>query len=86
MFSTLVSFSLITFDKRLMFLAVHVGFMTATTMALLTGGLLHSLTFLSIGDNEHGFSLRWTSLQAGGVIQALVAKAVLEVAPNSAPV
>jgi hypothetical protein len=44
------------------------------------------LTFLSIGDNEHGFSLRWTAIQAGGVIQALIAKSVLEVTPKSAPV
>jgi len=46
---------------------------------------LFELTFLSIGDNEHGFSLRWTAIQAGGVIQALVAKSVLEVTPKSAP-
>lgn len=44
------------------------------------------MTFLSIGDNEHGFSLRWTAIQAGAVIQALIAKNVLEVAPKSAPV
>ncbi|KAJ7704765.1 heme peroxidase [Mycena rosella] len=43
------------------------------------------LTFLSIGDNEHGFSLRWAAIQSGGVIQALIAKAVLEIAPQSAP-
>ncbi|KAF9039702.1 heme peroxidase [Hymenopellis radicata] len=43
------------------------------------------LTFLSIGDNEHGFSLRWAATQSGGVIQALIAKAVLEIAPQSAP-
>ena len=48
--------------------------------------LFSRLTFLSIGDNEHGFSLRWTALQAGGVIQALIAKSVLEVTPKSAPV
>jgi len=45
-----------------------------------------SLTTLSIGDNEHGFSLRWTAAQAGGVIQALISKAVLEVAPSSTSV
>jgi linoleate 10R-lipoxygenase len=44
------------------------------------------LTFVSIGDNKHGFSLRWTAVQAGGVIQALIAKTILEVAPKSAPV
>jgi linoleate 10R-lipoxygenase len=44
------------------------------------------LIFLSIGDNEHGFSLRWTAAQTGGVIQALIAKSILEVAPKSAPV
>ena len=44
------------------------------------------LTFLSIGDNEHDFSLCWTAIQAGGVIQALIAKSVLEVTPKSAPV
>ncbi|KAJ7174160.1 heme peroxidase [Mycena crocata] len=43
------------------------------------------LTFLSIGDNEHGFALRWAAIQSGGVIQALIAKAVLEIAPKSAP-
>ena len=48
--------------------------------------VFYRLTFLSIGDNEHGFSLRWTAVQAGGVIQALIAKSILEVAPNSAPV
>ena len=42
--------------------------------------------FLSIGDNEHGFSLRWTAAQAGGVIQALIAKSILEVSPKTAPV
>ncbi|KAF8516240.1 heme peroxidase [Gautieria morchelliformis] len=46
---------------------------------------LFTLTFLAIDDNEHGFSLRTTAIQAGGVIQALVAKAILEVAPHSAP-
>ena len=44
------------------------------------------LTFVSIGDNEHGFSLRWTAVQAGGVIQAFIAKSILEVAPETAPV
>jgi linoleate 10R-lipoxygenase len=44
------------------------------------------LTFLSIGDNEHGFSLRWTAVQAGGVVQALIAKSILEVKPDRAPV
>ncbi|KAJ6607611.1 heme peroxidase [Mycena sp. CBHHK59/15] len=43
------------------------------------------LTFLSIGDNEHGFALRWQAIQSGGVIQALIAKAVLDIAPGSAP-
>ncbi|KAF8209473.1 heme peroxidase [Mycena galopus ATCC 62051] len=46
---------------------------------------LFTLTFLSIGDNEHGFSLRWAATQSGGVIQALIAKAILEIAPQSAP-
>ncbi|KAJ7078001.1 heme peroxidase [Mycena belliarum] len=46
---------------------------------------LFTLTFLSIDDNEHGFSLRWAATQSGGVIQALIAKAVLEIAPQSAP-
>ncbi|KAF8662084.1 hypothetical protein AX16_001194 [Volvariella volvacea WC 439] len=45
---------------------------------------LFTVTFLSIGDNEHGFSLRWTAAQAGGVLQALIAKAILEVAPKAA--
>ncbi|KAJ7160327.1 heme peroxidase [Mycena filopes] len=46
---------------------------------------LFQLTFLSIGDNEHGMSLRWAAIQSGGVIQALIAKTILEVAPKSAP-
>jgi len=46
---------------------------------------LFQLIFISIGDNEHGFSLRWTAAQAGGVIQALIAKSILEVAPKNAP-
>lgn len=49
-------------------------------------GRIASLTFNSVGDNEHGFSLRWRAAQAGGVIQAMVAKSVLEVAPTSATV
>ncbi|KAJ6500909.1 heme peroxidase [Mycena sanguinolenta] len=49
---------------------------------LVSAGLL---TFLSIGDNEHGFSLRWAATQSGGVIQALIAKAILEIAPQSTP-
>ena len=44
------------------------------------------LIFISIGDNEIGFSLRWQVAQTGGVIQALIAKSLLEVAPKSAPV
>ncbi|KAJ7923789.1 heme peroxidase [Mycena leptocephala] len=43
------------------------------------------LTFLSIGDNEHLFSIRWAAFQSGGVIQALIAKSILEIAPQSAP-
>lgn len=44
------------------------------------------LTFLSIGDNEHGFSLRWSAFQSGGVIQALIAKTIMEVTPSRSPV
>ncbi|KAJ3844035.1 heme peroxidase [Lentinula raphanica] len=47
--------------------------------------LLFTLTFLSFGDNEHLFSLNEAAFQVGGVIQALVAKAILEVAPTSTP-
>ncbi|KAJ3760774.1 heme peroxidase [Lentinula raphanica] len=47
--------------------------------------IFQKLTFLSFGDNEHLFSLNMAAFQAGGVIQALVAKAILEVAPSSAP-
>ncbi|TFK63858.1 heme peroxidase [Pluteus cervinus] len=43
--------------------------------------LIFQLTFLAIGDNEHGFSLRTAAIQIGGVLQALIAKAILEVAP-----
>jgi len=46
---------------------------------------LFALTFLSIGDNEHLASLRWSATQSGGVIQALIAKTVLEIAPGSSP-
>ncbi|KAJ7058676.1 heme peroxidase [Mycena amicta] len=49
------------------------------------GHVQFTLTFLSIGDNEHGFSLRWTAFQSAGVLQALIAKTILEVAPKSAP-
>jgi hypothetical protein len=47
---------------------------------------MYSLTFLAIGDNEHLFSIRWAAFQSGGVIQALIAKSILEIAPQSAPV
>ncbi|KAJ6512310.1 heme peroxidase [Mycena vulgaris] len=46
---------------------------------------LFTYTFIGIGDSEHGFSQKWAATQAGGVIQALIARAVLEVAPQSAP-
>ncbi|KAL0577268.1 hypothetical protein V5O48_004725 [Marasmius crinis-equi] len=42
------------------------------------------LIFLAIGDNEHGFSLRQKVIQAGGVVQAMVAKSVVDCAPKSA--
>ncbi|KAJ7469076.1 heme peroxidase [Mycena latifolia] len=45
---------------------------------------LFTFTFIVIGDSEHGFSLNWEATQAGGVLQALVAKSVLEVAPQTA--
>ncbi|TFK63860.1 heme peroxidase [Pluteus cervinus] len=45
--------------------------------------LIFQLTFLAIGDNEHGFSLRTTAIQIGGVLQALIANSILEVAPIS---
>ncbi|KAF9258714.1 heme peroxidase [Marasmius fiardii PR-910] len=41
-------------------------------------------TFLGIGDNEHGFSLRQKVFQAGGVLQAMVAKSIMNCAPKSA--
>jgi len=46
---------------------------------------IYDVAFRGIGDNEHGFSLRWTAAQAGGVTQALVAKSILEVRPAAAP-
>ncbi|KAF7326065.1 Heme peroxidase [Mycena kentingensis (nom. inval.)] len=46
---------------------------------------LFSLEFLSLADNEHGFALRWAAFQSSGVLQALIAKSILEVAPKSAP-
>lgn len=54
--------------------------------AMVYRSIHYRLTFLALDDNEHGFSLRTTAIQAGGVIQAMVAKTVLEVAPASAPV
>ncbi|KAF8879290.1 heme peroxidase [Infundibulicybe gibba] len=36
------------------------------------------LTFLSIGDNEHGFALRWSALQSGGVSPQSAPSAVTE--------
>ncbi|THV00228.1 heme peroxidase [Dendrothele bispora CBS 962.96] len=44
---------------------------------------LFTLTFLSFGDNEHGFALHKNAFQAGGAIQALLYKSVAEVAPPS---
>ncbi|KAJ7619752.1 hypothetical protein B0H17DRAFT_1219696 [Mycena rosella] len=40
-------------------------------------------TFIGIGESEAKFSQRWAAIQAGGVLQALVAKSVLQVAPES---
>ncbi|KAF9257871.1 heme peroxidase [Marasmius fiardii PR-910] len=45
---------------------------------------LFQYTFLGIGDNEHGFSLRQKVLQTGGVLQAMVAKSIMNCAPKSA--
>ncbi|KAF7300907.1 Heme peroxidase [Mycena kentingensis (nom. inval.)] len=45
---------------------------------------MFTLTFLSIGDNEHMFSRRWAAFQCGGIIQALIGKSILEVAPHTA--
>ncbi|KAJ3865441.1 heme peroxidase [Lentinula novae-zelandiae] len=55
------------------------------TRCLIQATLSVRITFLSFGDNEHLFSLTVAAFQAGGVVQALVAKAILEVAPSSAP-
>jgi hypothetical protein len=45
---------------------------------------LFNLSFLGIGKQENGFSLRFDAVQAGGVIQALVAKSIVEISPKSA--
>ncbi|KAF9257706.1 heme peroxidase [Marasmius fiardii PR-910] len=45
---------------------------------------MFQLIFLGIGDNEHGWSLRQKVLQAGGVIQAMVAESIMNSAPQSA--
>ncbi|KAG7090385.1 hypothetical protein E1B28_009504 [Marasmius oreades] len=45
---------------------------------------MFTLIFLAIGENEHGFSLRQKVFQAGGVVQAMVAKSIVECAPKSA--
>ncbi|KAJ7160328.1 heme peroxidase [Mycena filopes] len=50
-----------------------------------THTLRYRLSFISIGDNEKIFSLRWAAIQSGGVIQALIAKTILDIAPHSAP-
>ncbi|KAK7458169.1 hypothetical protein VKT23_010077 [Stygiomarasmius scandens] len=42
---------------------------------------LFTLTFLSTGDNEHGFALNQFAFQAGAAVQALLYKSVAEVAP-----
>jgi cytochrome P450 len=46
---------------------------------------LFELTFWSFGKQENGFSLRFDAIQAGGVVQGLVAKSIAEVAPQSSP-
>ncbi|KAJ7340010.1 heme peroxidase, partial [Mycena albidolilacea] len=41
--------------------------------------------FTALVNSEHGFSSQWAATQAGTMVQALVAKTVLQVAPGSAP-
>jgi linoleate 10R-lipoxygenase len=45
-----------------------------------------SLAFESFDDPEHEFALRYTAKEAAGVIGALTAKSVIEVALQTAPV
>jgi hypothetical protein len=44
------------------------------------------LTFLSFEDNEHGFSLRYSAAQGMIALSGLIAKALVEVSPDSATV
>ncbi|TFK58570.1 heme peroxidase, partial [Pluteus cervinus] len=57
--------------------------MFATIVSILSDFIL---TFLAIGDNEHGWALRWAAVQSGVILQALIAKAIAEVAPTSVTV
>jgi hypothetical protein len=47
--------------------------------------LTNSISF-NIGKQEGRFSLLFDAAQAGGVVQGLVAKSLIEVAPKTAPV
>ncbi|KAJ7443813.1 heme peroxidase [Mycena latifolia] len=43
------------------------------------------MNYLVISNSEHTFAVRSAAMDAAGVIQALIAKTILEVAPQSAP-
>ncbi|KAJ7436075.1 heme peroxidase [Mycena galericulata] len=63
-------------------LVPHVWFSLCTLYAALT--LICSINYLLVSNNEHTFAVRTAALEASGVIQALIAKTILEVSPHSA--
>ena len=46
--------------------------------------MITSVTFLTVDDPEHTFSLNESATQAGTIIGALTAKTILQVAPSAA--
>jgi hypothetical protein len=44
------------------------------------------MNYLIVSNTEHSFAVRTAAMEAAGVIQALIAKTILEVAPHSGSV
>ena len=44
------------------------------------------MTFLTVDDPEHSFSLHEAATQVGTIIGALAAKSIMQVAPSTVPV
>jgi hypothetical protein len=44
------------------------------------------MNFLVISNNEHSFAIRSAALEVADMIQGLIEKSILEVAPHIAPV